>query len=28
MGKAALAIKFKRITVLPPIGKQRRYPAH
>jgi hypothetical protein len=25
--KAALEIKFKRITVLPPIGKQKRYPA-
>jgi hypothetical protein len=24
--KAALEIKFKRITVLPPIGKQKRYP--
>src|ERR1044071_1457202 len=24
--KAALEIKFKRITVLPPIGKQERYP--
>lgn len=27
MAKATLEIKFKRITVLPPIGKQRRYPA-
>lgn len=27
MTKAALEIKFKRITVLPPIGKQKRYPA-
>jgi hypothetical protein len=27
MAKAALEIKFKRITVLPPIGKQTRYPA-
>ncbi|SFK23132.1 hypothetical protein [Bradyrhizobium sp. Gha] len=25
--KAALEIKFKRIAVLPPIGKQKRYPA-
>ena len=25
--KAALEIKFKRITVQPPIGKQKRYPA-
>ncbi|MBB4398904.1 IS4 family transposase [Bradyrhizobium sp. ERR14] len=25
--KAALEIKFKRIVVLPPIGKQKRYPA-
>ncbi|SFQ33670.1 hypothetical protein SAMN05216330_12812 [Bradyrhizobium sp. Ghvi] len=27
MTKAALEIKFKRIAVLPPIGKQKRYPA-
>lgn len=27
MTKAALEIKFKRIAVLPPIGKQNRYPA-
>jgi hypothetical protein len=27
MTKAALEIKFKRITVLPPIGKQKIYPA-
>ena len=26
MTKAALEIKFKRINVLPPIGKQKRYP--
>jgi hypothetical protein len=26
MTKAALEIKFKRIKVLPPIGKQKRYP--
>ena len=25
--KVALEIKFKRITVLPPIGKQKRYPS-
>ncbi|WFU39990.1 hypothetical protein QA640_37955 [Bradyrhizobium sp. CB82] len=25
--KVALEIKFKRIAVLPPIGKQKRYPA-
>ncbi|WP_342709997.1 hypothetical protein AAFG13_37305 [Bradyrhizobium sp. B124] len=25
--EAALEIKFKRIAVLPPIGKQKRYPA-
>jgi hypothetical protein len=25
--KVALEIKFRRITVLPPIGKQKRYPA-
>jgi hypothetical protein len=25
--KAALEIKFKRISVLPPIGKQKHYPA-
>ena len=25
--KAALEIRFKRITVLPPIGKQKRYPS-
>ena len=24
--RVALQIKFKRITVLPPIGKQKRYP--
>jgi hypothetical protein len=27
VSKAALEIKFKRITVLPPIGKQKHYPA-
>jgi hypothetical protein len=27
MTKAALEIKFKRIAVLPPIGKQKHYPA-
>ncbi len=27
MTKAALEIKFKRTKVLPPIGKQRHYPA-
>ncbi|WP_244485715.1 IS4 family transposase [Bradyrhizobium tropiciagri] len=26
MTKAALEIKFKRIKILPPIGKQKRYP--
>ena len=27
MTKVSLEIKFKRITVLPPIGKQKRYPS-
>jgi len=27
MTKAALEIKFKRIAILPPIGKQNRHPA-
>lgn len=27
MTKAALEIKFKRIAAVPPIGKQKRYPA-
>lgn len=27
MVKAALEIRFKRVVVLPPIGKQKHYPA-
>ena len=28
VSKVALEIKFKRILVLPPIGKQKHHPAH